>query len=421
MFYDEAKIFIQSGNGGDGMIGFRREKFAPMGGPNGGDGGKGGDIVFMVNVKLSGLGKYHRQVHFKAGHGEHGGPKNQTGALGETLQLEVPAGTVIRNAETGELIADLTDPQDAMVIVKGGRGGKGNTRFVSSTNQAPRLAERGEPGQSLWVTLELKLIADVGIVGVPNAGKSTLLSVVSAAHPKIADYPFTTLHPSLGVVQLDNYETMVFADIPGLIEGASQGAGLGHDFLRHIERTRLLIHLLDGNSQDPIQDWAMINQELSLYDVRLEQKPQLVVLNKLDLPDAQTWEPMVAEHVSAKGYPFTSISAVTGKGVKEMLYQLKQMLVAAPPAQLQTDEEEIVIRPELDDNAFTIEKLVDGWRIHGKRIERVAAMTYWEFDATVLRFQKVLESMGITEAMEKAGVQVGDMVYIGDEALEWGE
>ena len=421
MFYDQAKIFIRSGDGGDGMIGFRREKYVPFGGPSGGDGGHGGDVIFVVNEKANSLVRFHRQVHFRAGNGEHGGTSNKTGATGDTLRLEVPAGTVIRNADTNALIADLTQPGQEITILQGGKGGRGNARFASSTNQAPRIAERGEPGQELWLTLELKLIADVGIAGVPNAGKSTLLSTISAARPKIASYPFTTLEPHLGVVQFDDHETMVLADIPGLIEGASSGVGLGHDFLRHIERTRILIHLLDGSSVNPLEDWAMINQELALYDADLDQKPQLVVLNKMDLPDAVAWEPIVAEQVEAAGYPFMSISAVTGQGTRAMLYRLRHMLSAAPQPKAISDEELIVITPPPDEEAFTIERERGGWRVRGARIERVAAMTYWEFDATLLRFQRILESMGITAALEDAGIQPGDMVFIGDEELEWSE
>jgi GTP-binding protein len=252
---------------------------------------------------------------------------------------------------------------------------------------------------------------------VPNSGKSTLLSVVSSAKPKIADYPFTTLQPNLGVVELDDYETLVLADIPGLIEGAAQGVGLGHDFLRHVERTRVLIHLLDGAAAEPLEDWAMINQELALYDTRLEERPQLVVLNKMDLLDAIAWEPLIEEEVEKEGYPFCAISAVTGQGVREMLHQVKQMLDEAPTPE--PASEEIVITPEEDEEAFRIEATADGWRVHGKRIERIAAMTYFEFEATALRFQRILESMGISAALQEAGVEPGDTVYIGDEVLEW--
>ncbi len=420
MFYDQARIFVRSGQGGDGMISFRREKFVPMGGPDGGDGGDGGDVIFQVDPNSNSLVRFHRQVHFRATDGSHGGRKQQTGARGESVVLRVPPGTVVRDEDSGEVLADLTEAGQEVVLLRGGRGGRGNTRYTSSTNRAPRIAERGEPGEERWLRLELKLIADVGIAGVPNAGKSTLLSAVSAARPKIANYPFTTLQPNLGVVQLDDYETMVFADIPGLIEGAAAGVGLGHDFLRHIERTRVLIHLLDGAASDPLEDWAMINQELALYDANLAQKPQLVVLNKIDLPDAIAWEPLIAERMTAEGYPFAAISAVTGKGVRAMLYRVKQMLDEAPPPP-RWEQEVPVLRPEEDEEAFTIEQVEDGWRVSGRKIERIAAMTYFEFEATAMRFQRILEGLGISHALEEAGIQPGDTVYIGDEVLEWGD
>lgn len=419
MFYDQAKIYIRSGNGGDGMIGFRREAHVPLGGPDGGDGGKGGDIIFVGNQHLNSLIRLHKQVHYRAGHGVHGSTKNRHGKHGESLRIELPVGTVIRDAETGELLADIMQEQQEVVLLAGGRGGRGNARFATSVNQAPRLAERGEPGQEKWLTLELKLIADVGIVGKPNAGKSTLLASVSAARPKIADYPFTTLQPNLGVVSLDAYETMVLADIPGLIEGAAEGVGLGHNFLRHIERTRVLVHLLDGAAPEPLTDWALINQELALYNAALEERPQLVVLNKMDLPDAIAWEPILREEIEKLGYPFAAISAVTGHGVRQMLYRVKKMLEEAPAPQM-PDTGEVVITVD-EEEPFTIERQEDGWRVYGRQIERLTAMTYFEFDAPLLRFQQILERIGITAALEKAGVQVGDTVYIGDEMLEWGE
>jgi GTP-binding protein len=420
MFYDQAKIYIRSGDGGDGMIGFRREKHVPRGGPDGGDGGKGGDVVFVVNRHTNSLVRYHRNSHFPSGNGKHGGHKSMTGANGETLRLNVPAGTLIRDAETGEILADLVEIGQEVVLLKGGRGGRGNTRFASSTNQAPRLAERGEPGQERWLLLELKLIADVGIVGVPNAGKSTLLSVVSAARPKIADYPFTTLQPNLGVIDLGDFEPFVIADIPGLIEGASAGAGLGHEFLRHVERTRVLIHLLDGSAADPLKDWAMINQELAMYDSHLEGKPQLVVLNKMDLPDAAAWEPLIAERMEEEDLLFCSISAVTGQEVRQMLGRARQMLDETPLPQ-PVVETRLVLRPEPDEESFEILREAEGWRVKGKRIERIAAMTYWEFEATTRRFQQFLDNMGISKALVEAGVNEGDTVFIGDETLEWSE
>ncbi len=419
MFYDEAKIYVRSGNGGDGMIGFRREAHVPLGGPDGGDGGQGGDIVFVGNRHMSTLAAFHKKVHYRAGHGVHGNTKNRHGKNGETLRIEAPVGTLIRHAETGELLADIVQDGQEVLILKGGRRGRGNARFVSSVNRAPRLAERGEPGQELWLTLELKLIADVGIVGKPNAGKSTLLTAVSEARPKIADYPFTTLQPQLGVVTLDDFETMVLADIPGLIEGAAEGVGLGHDFLRHIERTRVLIHLLDGSAKEPLEDWIAINQELAFYNVALEERPQLVVLNKMDLPDAIAWEPILREEIEKAGYPFCSISAVTGQGVRQMLYRVKKMLDEVPLPEPAVPAEIVIAVDE--EEPFTIEREGDGWRVRGRQIERIASMTYFEFDTTLLHFQSVLERMGISAALTAAGVQVGDTVYIGDEVLEWGE
>jgi len=401
------------------MISFRREKFVPLGGPDGGDGGKGGSVKIVTNPNLSSLVRFHRKNHYRAGHGVHGNPKRKTGAGGDSVILEVPAGTIIRNADTNELLADLSSPGQEAVIMEGGRGGRGNIHFASSRNQAPRLADRGEPGEEMWLALELKLIADVGILGVPNAGKSTLLSSVSAARPKIADYAFTTLRPNLGVVALDDYTSMVLADIPGLIEGAATGAGLGHDFLRHIERTRVLIHLLDGSAQDPLEDWAMINQELSLYDIALEEKPQLIVLNKMDLPDAVAWEPILEEEIVKLGYPFCAISAVTGQGVRDMLYRVKRLLDEVPPQVISLKQEPIIVPP--DDERFTIEREGVTWRVRGRKIERIAAMTYFEFDTTLVRFQHILERMGISKSLQEAGVAVGDIVMIGDQELEWGE
>ncbi len=344
------------------------------------------------------------------------------GAKGDDLRMEAPLGTIIRNAETGDILADLTEPNQEVVILTGGRGGRGNQHFANSRQQAPRIAERGEPGEEMWLKLELKLIADVGIIGVPNAGKSTLLSVVSAARPKIADYPFTTLQPNLGVATIGDYETLVLADIPGLIEGASDGTGLGHEFLRHIERTRVLIHLLDGMADDPLADWAMINEELALYNPELAAKPQLVVLNKIDLPDVLELEPVIRAEITMAGHPFMSISAVTGAGVRELLYEIKRLVDATPRPRPAEPTGPVVIRPPVDESSFTIKREGSNiWRVRGKEIERIAAMTYFEFDDSLLRFQTTLEKSGITAALTEAGVKVGDTVYIGEHELEWGE
>lgn len=424
MFFDQAKVYIKSGTGGDGMISFRREKHVPLGGPDGGDGGNGGDIIFFVDKATNSLVKYHRNVHHRAGDGVNGGRVGRTGARGETLRLPVPPGTLIRDATTGDILADLTLEGQEALMLTGGRGGKGNTHYATSRNQAPRLAERGGPSEDLWLHLELKLIADVGLVGLPNAGKSTLLSVISGATPKIAAYPFTTLQPSLGVVDLGNYETIIVADIPGLIEGAAEGIGLGHEFLRHIERTRVLIHLIDGSDKEPLENWAIINQELALYNttlgIKLDERPQLVVFNKMDLPDAIAWEPLIEEEVVKAGYEFISISALTKQNLREMLYKIKGILDEAPEYAV-VDESEIVIRATGEDDSFTIEREADGWRVYGQKIERIAAMTYFEFESTATRFSKTLENMGITKALEEAGIEVGEYVYIGEEELEWTE
>ncbi|MGB4678407.1 MAG: GTPase ObgE [Aggregatilineales bacterium] len=419
MFLDEAKIYVKGGDGGAGAVAFRREKYVPRGGPAGGDGGKGGDVVFVVNPRLNTLSKFQRQVHFRAANGQPGGNFNRFGAAGQDLEIEVPPGTIVRDAESGELLADLTQEGQRFVVARGGRGGRGNARFKSSTNQAPRMAEKGEPGDERWVTLELKLLADVGLVGVPNAGKSTLISVISAARPKIAPYPFTTLEPSLGVATVGDRE-IVFADIPGLVEGAHAGVGLGHSFLRHVQRTRLLVHLLDGAGENPIGDFVQINTELALFDPNLAEKPQIVVLNKMDLPDAQARWPEVERAVSQHGYPVMAISAVTHQGVQELLNRVAQMMAELP--ETRPTEEVPVFRPDEEEVPFRIFKVEEGvYRVTGERIERAVAMTYWEYEEAVMRFQRILRALGITEALEKAGIEEGDTVIIGDMELEWAE
>lgn len=421
MFYDQAKIYVKSGDGGDGCVAFRREKYIPHGGPAGGDGGKGGDVTLMVSAHLNTLYRFSRQRHFKAERGQHGRGKNQTGANGAEMVVEVPPGTVVRDADTGELLADLTEPGERFVAAQGGRGGRGNARFATATNQAPRMAERGEPGQERWLELELKLLADVGLVGLPNAGKSTLLAAVSAARPKIADYPFTTLQPNLGVVVLDDFTSMVLADIPGLIEGASLGAGLGHEFLRHIERTRLLIHLLDGAGEDPLEAFDAINAELAAFDERLAAKPQIVAFNKMDLDRAQDVWLLVRGELQGRGYEVLAISGLTRMGTRELLYRAAQRLADLPEVPVAPAVETPVLRPDLETDDFTVERTADGWHIRGRRIERLARITRWDLYEAVTRFQKTLERTGITQALEAAGVQAGETVFIGDVELEWGE
>ena len=417
MFFDEAKIYVKAGDGGDGCVSFRREKYVPLGGPSGGDGGKGGDVYLVANPHLNTLIRFKRRVHFKAQRGDHGRGKGQKGRQGDDVVVEVPPGTVVRDAENEELIADLMEEGQRVLVAQAGRGGRGNAAFATSTNQAPRIAERGAPGQERWLYLELKLIADVGIVGVPNAGKSTLLSVVSAARPKIAAYPFTTLEPNLGVVALGDYTSFVMADIPGLIEGAHTGTGLGHEFLRHIERTRMIIHLLDGASADPLGDYESINEELALFDPGLARKPQLLVLNKMDLPQTRALWPSVEQAMKAQGQRAMSISAVTGEGVKEMLRSVGEMLASLPKEEPPTAEVK-VFRP-VEEKALTVTWEDDAWRVRGTEVERVAAMTNWELDEAVQRFQRIAEAIGLKAALRETGVHPGDTVRIGEAELEW--
>jgi len=326
-FIDEAMITVQSGNGGRGCVSFRREKFVPRGGPDGGDGGKGGDIILKTTLRKRTLYQFKYKKHFKAENGEPGQGKQKTGRNGRNLTIELPPGTLVIDGDTGHLIKDFVNPDETFIILKGGRGGQGNTKFKSSTHRTPRFAQPGEPGETRTLRLELKLLADVGIIGLPNAGKSTLISAISSARPKIGNYPFTTLTPNLGVVQTDWTEPFVVADIPGLIEGAHQGTGLGTKFLRHIERTRILIHLIDISSidpDDPLHAYHIINKELAIYDQKLVQKPQLVVLNKIDLPGtlkaAEIFQSALTDRKVIR------ISALTGKGIEELKSRIVQLL-----------------------------------------------------------------------------------------------
>ncbi len=419
MFIDEVQIYVRSGKGGDGIIHFRREKFVPRGGPDGGDGGHGGDVFFEVKPILNTLSSFQRNQKFRAQDGFRAGGNNQTGRSGEDLIISVPPGTLVYDADTNELLGDLVEPGQRLLICKGGRGGRGNARFANSRNKAPRIAEKGEPFNERNVRLELKLIADVGLVGVPNAGKSTLLSVVTNAKPKIAAYPFTTLQPNLGVAELDYENSLVLADIPGLIEGAHQGIGLGHEFLRHIQRTRVLIHLLDGMGEDPLMDFAQINSELALFDPALGEKPQIVVFNKMDLLDVQERWPEIKAELEKRGYEPYSISAIAKTGVREVLYKALQTLKELPPPEEETEIP--VYRMESDPREFSVLKVPDGWRVTGESIERAASMTYWEYGQSIRRFQRILETLGVDKALREAGVEEGDSVFIGEHELEWSD
>lgn len=417
MLFDEAKIHVKAGAGGNGAVAFRREKFVPRGGPAGGNGGDGGNVVIEVNPQLNTLVHFQKQVHYRAESGTHGKGKNQTGAQGEDTVILVPPGTIVRDDATGDMLADLTAPGQRVLVARGGKGGRGNASFVSSTRQTPRLAERGTPGEEHWLRLELKLLADVGLIGMPNAGKSTLLAAVSAARPKIADYPFTTLQPNLGVVSVGGEYDFVMADLPGLIEGAHMGAGLGHQFLRHIERTRLLVHLLDGAADDPLGHFDQINQELSLFNPALADRPQIVVLNKVDLPNGQEHWSQVETAIKARGMPVYAISAATGEGVRALMAQVGQTLSSLPKPKPVADDIPVFRLDETPE--FLIEWERDAWRVRGERIERLAIQTMWNYHDSVQRAQHLMESMGVLDALRQAGVQPGDMVRIGDIELEW--
>ena len=417
MFIDEATIAVCSGRGGDGAVHFHREKFVPRGGPDGGDGGRGGDVVLEVTPSLNTLSTFRHRARYKADDGKRGGRNNMSGRSSDDLVVLVPPGTLVYDDDKKELLGDLVTYKQRLVLAKGGRGGKGNQHYATSRNQAPRMAEKGEPAQIKNIRLELKLIADVGIVGVPNAGKSSFLAVVTNAKPKIADYPFTTLEPNIGVAELDQDTTLVLADIPGLIEGAHLGTGLGFAFLRHIQRTRVIIHLLDGLAEDPLVDYSQINSELALFDAELGKKPQIVVLNKMDLPEvAERW-PAIKERLEQRGCQPMAISALTGTNVRQLLWKAAELLAQQP--KIEMEAELPVYRPVESVSAFTLEREPGGWRVKSAAIERSAAMTYWEFEGSVRHFQRLMDTIGVDDALRKAGIQEGETVFIGEYELEW--
>ena len=421
MFVDEAEIYVRSGKGGDGMMHFHREKYVARGGPDGGDGGHGGDLILRVDRRLNTLSSFRHITRYIADSGKNGGTNNRTGRSAEDKIVLVPAGTIVRDAETDELVGDLITNEQELVVAQGGRGGRGNTHFVSSSFQAPRIAEKGAPPEERRLKLELKLVADVGIVGVPNAGKSSFLAAVTNANPKIADYPFTTVEPNLGVAELDMDHSLVLSDVPGLIEGAHMGIGLGDSFLRHIQRTKVILHMLDGLAEDPIADFDQINQEMALFDEKLSEKPQIVVFNKIDLPEVGERWPEIQKSLKDYGYESFAISAATSQDVKPVLWKLYETLQNVP-------EEEVietlpVYKPKDDPRKFEISKDQDGdWIVRGISIERAAKMTFWEHSGSVRRFQTLLRTLGIEDALRDAGIEVGDTVMIGDDfEMEWFE
>lgn len=421
MFADRARIFIKSGRGGDGHVSFRRELYVPDGGPDGGNGGKGGDVIFVVDKGLNTLGDFRYNSKYIATSGEEGGKRRCTGKNGEDLIIKVPEGTVIYDDESGKVIADMSNGNVRETILKGGRGGKGNMNYATSTMQAPQYAQPGQEAQELWVRLELKVIADVGLVGFPNVGKSTLLSRVTNARPKIANYHFTTLNPNLGVVDLDGANGFVIADIPGLIEGASEGVGLGHEFLRHIERTKVIIHMVDAAStegRNPVEDIKAINKELEAYNPELCKRPQVIAANKIDAIYDEELSPLndIKNEFEPKGIKVFPISAVSGKGVKELLYYVSEMLN-------NMDSEPIVFEKEIDtdllfDNpyeAFSVNKEKDGlYVVSGPRIDRMLGYTNLESEKGFNFFQKFLRETGILKQLKDLGIEEGDTVRVGE-------
>lgn len=426
MFADSAKIFIKSGKGGDGHVSFRRELYVPNGGPDGGDGGRGGDIIFIVDEGLNTLTDFRHIRKYVAQSGEEGGKRNQHGKDGQDLIIKVPLGTIIKDDESGKVIADMSDADKKVIVLKGGRGGKGNQHYATATMQVPKYAQPGQKSMELYVRLELKIIADVGLVGYPNVGKSTLLSRVTNARPKIANYHFTTLNPNLGVVDLDGNKGFVIADIPGLIEGASEGIGLGHEFLKHIERTKVLIHMVDAAStegRDPIDDINKINAELKAYNPDLMNRPQVIAANKIDAiydGDESIVDKLKAEF-EPKGIKVFGISAVSGKGLKELLYAVNDMLE-------QMDSTPVVFEQEYfpgqfsdnPDDPYTVEKVEDGlYSIEGPRIEKMLGYTNLEAEKGFIFFQKFMKDNGILEELENLGIQEGDTVKIYGHEFEY--
>ena len=419
MFADRAKIFIRSGKGGDGHVSFRRELFVPNGGPDGGDGGKGGDIIFEVDEGLNTLNDYRHKAKYCAQPGEEGGKKRCHGKNGTDLILKVPEGTLIKDAESGKVIADMSGDNKRQIVLKGGRGGKGNMNYATATMQVPKYAQPGQSAKELWVQLELKVIADVGLVGFPNVGKSTFLSRVTNARPKIANYHFTTLNPNLGVVDLDGGKGFVIADIPGLIEGASEGVGLGHEFLRHIERTKVIIHVVDAAStegRDPVDDIYKINEELKAYNPRMATLPQVIAANKTDVIYSEDEDPVerIRAEFEPQGMKVFSISAVSGKGLKELLYYVRELLDALP-------KEAVVFEQEYDPNEYnpndnlpyTVEKSEEEentYVVEGPKIERMLGYTNLDSEKGFQFFQNFLKTTGILDELEAAGIQEGDTV-----------
>ncbi|AGW34092.1 Spo0B-associated GTP-binding protein [Staphylococcus aureus subsp. aureus SA957] len=420
MFVDQVKISLKAGDGGNGITAYRREKYVPFGGPAGGDGGKGASVVFEVDEGLRTLLDFRYQRHFKASKGENGQSSNMHGKNAEDLVLKVPPGTIIKNVETDEVLADLVEDGQRAVVAKGGRGGRGNSRFATPRNPAPDFSEKGEPGEELDVSLELKLLADVGLVGFPSVGKSTLLSIVSKAKPKIGVYHFTTIKPNLGVVSTPDQRSFVMADLPGLIEGASDGVGLGHQFLRHVERTKVIVHMIDmsgSEGREPIEDYKVINQELAAYEQRLEDRPQIVVANKMDLPESQDNLILFKEEIG-EDVPVIPVSTITRDNIDQLLYAIADKLEEYKDVDFTVEEEEsvginrVLYKHTPSQDKFTISRDDDAYVVSGNAIERMFKMTDFNSDPAVRRFARQMRSMGIDDALRERGCKNGDIVRI---------
>ncbi|GIP06852.1 MULTISPECIES: GTPase ObgE [Paenibacillus] len=431
MFVDKAKVYVKGGDGGDGLIAFRREKYVPEGGPAGGDGGKGGDVIFRVDEGLRTLMDFRYQKHFKAKRGEKGRNKSQHGANAESMIVRIPPGTILTDDDTGEVIGDLTRHGQQVVVARGGRGGRGNIRFATPNNPAPELAENGEEGEERYVTMELKVMADVGLVGFPSVGKSTLLSVVSAAQPKIGAYHFTTITPNLGMVEVGDGRNFVMADLPGLIEGAHEGVGLGHEFLRHVERTRVIIHVVDmagTEGRDPFEDWQKINDEIRLYNPVLIERPQIVAANKMDMPEAEEYLTAFKEKVKEirPDIEVMPISSLTRQGIQELLYRTIDVLESIPDEPAIEEVSEVSERKVYkfkaqNDNSFTVTRDNEMYVVHSERIERMLKRMQMNSHDAILKLARTMRHMGIDEELRKRGATEGTIVRIGDFEFEFVE
>jgi GTP-binding protein len=414
-FFDEARIYVRAGTGGNGALSFRREKYVPFGGPDGGDGGRGGSVFLRVNPNENTLYQFQHRRQFKAERGGSGSGAKKHGRKGQDLVIDVPPGTQVSTDEG--VIADLVRPGEMLLVARGGRGGLGNVHFATPTNRAPRYAEKGEPGEERWLQLELKMIGDVGLVGLPNAGKSSLLAAISAARPKIAAYPFTTLTPNLGVAEVGDL-AIVVADIPGLIEGAHRGVGLGHQFLRHVERSRMLLYVVDASAPDPGADYATVRGEAVQYSAALAERPALVALNKMDLPEAAARREALVAALGGPGVVYP-VSAVTGEGVAALLTAIAGVLAELPARAAPEESGLRVYRLAPEAETWTVERRPEGFYVRGKPVERLMAMTDLNQEDAAAELQRRLSRMGVLEALERAGVQSGDAVQIGDSVLEW--